>query len=294
MAKMNMDIYNKIVKQIQEGKAVRAGESEAKKYVKITTEKQTFRFLPTEDGEPLKIIAKHYLGKGNDIWCPKKSKKYLHGVSSECPVCDFTWKLYDEAKAILKGRKIKEISDEEFALNPKLKEAVETLRLKKELDANEIIFANVIVRGQEEEGVKTVNLTMPTFKKIMLLMQESLDEDNKDFCDPEVGSDFKIFKDANSTKTFPEIQVLWGGVKPLSKDKQQAEKWLKNVQLEPIPKEEYPNVSLLENAMLKRFKVSEKDAESFSAESSIESAESAKETEDLDLDDLSRSIEELQ
>lgn len=296
MAKMNLDLYAKLTEQLNSGKKRMNMFNNTSNWAKITNEKQVFRFLPSPDGLPFKTVSRHYLGKNNSIWCPKENREYMPGLASyDCPICEFHWKVYKEAADYLKGRIIKDISDEEYTLDPKLKEAVEQLKVCRDIGAKQQVFVNAIIRGKEEEGVKIMNLTAPTFKKILNIMKETLEEENKDICDPEIGSDFKIFKDASSGKAFGEIEVLWVGSKPLSKNKDQAKAWLESVRSEPIAKEDFPTFSQLENALVKKFKVNDEEAEEMSTESRIEGKETPKDSnDDLNLEDLSRVIEGLE
>ena len=295
---MNLDLYSKLADQLNSGKKRVNMSKTTNNWAKITEAKQVFRFLPSPDGLPFKFVSRHYLSKNNSVWCPKESRDFMPGLDSyTCPICEFSWKIYNDAKEYLKGRPIKEITDEEYALDPKLKEAVEQLEIAKSISAKQQVFANVIIRGSESEGVKTVNLTGPTFKKILNIMQETLEEENKDVCDPDVGSDFKIFK-VNNGKTFGEIEVLWVGAKPLSKDKAQVDAWLKDVRVDPILKEDFPTQSQLEGALVKKFNFKESEVEQLSTEKRIvgdssDEEEQEAEIDSLDLEDLAKSIENL-
>lgn len=295
MTKMNLDLYAKLTDQLNSGKKRMSMSNNSSNWAKVTTEKQVFRFLPTPDGLPFKTISRHYLGKNNSIWCPKENREHMPGLASyDCPICNFHWKLYEEAAGYLKGRVIKEITDEEYALDPKLKEAAEQLKICRDISAKQQVFVNVIIRGKEDEGVKTLNLTSPAFKKILNIMRETLEDDNKDICDPETGSDFKIFKDANSGKAFGEIEVLWVGTKPLSKNKDQVKAWLENVRVEPILKEDFPTFSQLEGALVKRFKVNDSEVEELSSETRIGNDSKDSSSEDLNLEDLANVIQGLE
>ena len=88
---------------------------------------QNIRIVPTADGDPFKQFHFHYnVGKNPGFICPKKQ----HG--KDCPVCNFAWHTYSEAKA----------SNDQ-----------ETLKFAKTLFPKERYFSPVVVRGEEDQGV---------------------------------------------------------------------------------------------------------------------------------------------
>ena len=93
-------------------------------------------------------------------------------------------------------------------------------------------FAAIIVRGQEDEGVKLWSFGKMVYQSLLNIM---LDPDYGDITDPEEGFDIKV----NCNKP-PGRQYAMTEVRPrprstkLSKDSKQAKEWLDNI---PNPSE---------------------------------------------------------
>lgn len=272
---MNMDKYNNFFKAMQQKKnlssVVNGGFTSNRE--KITDEKKIFRFLPFEDGEPFKVIFKHYIDKKEYV-CPSKNRELLKDKfnTTKCPICEFGSKLYRDSQEELKGRKPNKITQEELVNSPRLREAIELYKLFKQMMPTTTVFCNVVVRGREDEGAKVLFLTAATFEKILMIREESLEEDNKDVTDLLTGSDFKIFKKASKKnvdgQAIQEIEVMHVGVKPLTDDKELEKRILSSMQVNPF-NYELPTVGQMEVAISRKFDFTDSEVESISSEKEV-------------------------
>jgi len=103
----------------------------------------------------------------------------------------------------------------------------ESYEMAKKLYPSNRIYAAVIVRGQEDEGVKIWGFGKTVYQKILQIM---LDEDYGDITDPLEGRDITVTctkppgKQYASTDIMPRPKIT-----PLSKDSKQAQEWIENV-----------------------------------------------------------------
>lgn len=284
---MNLGKYNEYLDAIQNKKSlsnVVNGGGFTSNREKITDEKKIFRFLPFDDGEPFKVIFKHYIDRKEYI-CPSKNKLILKDkfATTKCPICEFGSKLYKDSQKELNGRKPDKISKEELANSPKLREAVELYKMFKDMMPISTVFCNVVVRGRESEGAKVLFMTQKTFEKILLIISEQIeDEDKKDITDLVSGSDFKIFKkpskkEINGMK-IDEIEVVYANSKPLTDNKDLEKKILNSMQIDPFSYE-IPGIEKMEAAIAKKFNYTDSEVESMSSEKVIQ-GDSGEEPED--------------
>jgi len=140
---------------------------------------QTIRILPTADGDPFKEYFFHYnVGKNPGLLCPKKN----HG--GDCPICDFASKLWREGVD----------NNDEVAK----KEA-------KQLFARNRYYSPILVRGQEEEGVKVWAYGKQAYQTLLGYV---LDPDYGDITDPDKGTDIVLNYDVPGTPgTFPKTTL---------------------------------------------------------------------------------------
>ena len=97
------------------------GDSKQNIFWKPQDGDQTVRIVPTADGDPFKQYYFHYnVGKNPGFICPKKQ----HG--KECPVCNFAWSTWQEAKA---------------------SNDADTMKFCKTLFPKERFFSPVLIRG---------------------------------------------------------------------------------------------------------------------------------------------------
>jgi hypothetical protein len=88
-------------------------------------------------------------------------------------------------------------------------------------------YAAVVVRGEEEKGVRLWSFGKMIYQDLLKLM---LDEDYGDITDPESGRDLKVSVTKQPGKTFADTKVTPRATQtPLSKDSSQAKQWLSSV-----------------------------------------------------------------
>ena len=88
-------------------------------------------------------------------------------------------------------------------------------------------YAAVIVRGEEEKGVRLWSFGKMIYQDLLRLM---LDEDYGDITDPETGRDLKVSTSKQPGKQFADTKFTPRATQtPLSKDQNQAKQWLTTV-----------------------------------------------------------------
>jgi hypothetical protein len=124
--------------------------------------KTKVRLVLPPDGDPLRMLYFHYGLKGQGgVMCLAKN------FGEKCPICDFASKLWKAGK-----------HDE-----------------AKKLFVKERFYAPVVVRGEEEKGVRWWNLNFTNYKKIlhdMILDQDFQEAVSKDITDLETGVDLVV------------------------------------------------------------------------------------------------------
>ena len=93
---------------------------------KPTEGDQDIRIVPTSDGDPFKVFHFHYnLGEAarGGVLCPKRQ------FGEHCPICEFASSLWQE-------------------------ESSESKKMAKNLVVRQRFFSPVIVRGEEDAGVR--------------------------------------------------------------------------------------------------------------------------------------------
>ncbi len=139
---------------------------------------QDIRLVPTEDGDPFKVYHFHYnLGEGarGGILCPKRQ------FGDNCPVCDFASKLWQEGTE-------------------------ESKKMAKSLFVRQRFFSPVIVRGEEEQGVKIWGYGKTIYETLLGLV---LNPDYGDITDTDSGVDFTLNYTLPKTKgAFPQTNLV--------------------------------------------------------------------------------------
>ena len=135
---------------------------------------QTIRIVNTKDGDPFKDYFFHYnVGNNGGFLCPKKN------FGEECPVCDFSRKLYKDG-------------DEE------------SVKMAKELTARQRFFSPVIVRGEENLGVKVWGYGKMAYETLLSLV---LNPDYGDITDVESGTDLDLNYGKAPGQSFPQTKL---------------------------------------------------------------------------------------
>ena len=151
------------------------GEGSNKKFFwKPQDGEQTLRIVPDPDGDPFREFWFHYnVGDEPGFLCPKKN----HG--DDCPVCEFVSKLYNTR-------------DEEDR------------KLANQLRAKQRFFSPVVVRNDEDEGVRLWGYSKTVYERLLNLV---LNPDYGDISDPETGTDLVIEYGKKPGQMFPSTDV---------------------------------------------------------------------------------------
>ena len=131
---------------------------------------QTIRIVPTADGDPFKEYWFHYnLGNNPGFLSPKKN------FGEECPLDNYVRDLYRQG-------------DEE------------SIKMAKSLSARQRFFSPVVVRGEEEEGVRIWGFGKMAYQELLNLV---LNPDYGDITDTDEGTDL-VIKYGKTSKLFDE------------------------------------------------------------------------------------------
>lgn len=135
---------------------------------------QTIRILPTEDGDPFREFWFHYnLGANRGFLSPKK--------------------MYGEQDAL-----------DEFVRTLFNQGTADSTKMAKELMARQRFFSAVIVRGEEDKGVRLWGYGKNAYKELLGLV---LNPDYGDITDPTTGTDLVIKYGKSSGVTFPQTTI---------------------------------------------------------------------------------------
>jgi len=202
----------------------------------------TIRIVPTPDGDPFREYWFHYnLGKNPGFLSPKKN------FGEDDPLNDFVRQLYKDG-------------------------ADESIRMAKDLSARQRFFAPVIVRGEEDKGVRLWGFGKTAYKELLNLV---LNPEYGDITDITEGTDLTINYGKPPGAQFPQTTIT-----PRRKPSPMMETDERTaVFLDQIP--DYDSVFERKTpeqvqAMLDEFLLSEDDAEDVSTESTKYSGGSGK------------------
>ena len=135
---------------------------------------QTIRIVPTEDGDPFKDYWFHYnVGNNSGFLCPNKN------YGDRCPVCEFATKLYREGTP-------------------------DSIKMAKTLFARQRCFSPVLVRGEEESGVRVWGYGKMAYESLLTLV---LNPDYGDITDAEAGTDLVLVYGKPPGATFPQTKL---------------------------------------------------------------------------------------
>tara|TARA_Y100000310_G_scaffold318118_1_gene371798 strand:+ start:4444 stop:5175 length:732 start_codon:yes stop_codon:yes gene_type:complete len=161
---------------------------------------QEIRLVPTEDGDPFKVFHFHYnMGEAarGGVLCPKRQ------FGEECPICEFASNLW------------KENSDE-------------SKKMAKGLFVRQRFFTPVIVRGEEDSGVKIWGYGKTIYETLLGLV---LNPDYGDITDVDTGVDFTLNYTLPKAKgAFPQTNLIpKRKSSKLAKSKDQVKDILNNI-----------------------------------------------------------------
>jgi len=131
------------------------------------------RVVSTPDGDPFKERHFHYNVGTSGFLCPKRN------FGDNCPVCDFANKLWNEGTE-------------------------ESKKQAKDLFAKQRFFSPVLVRGQEDQGIRVWGFGKMAYEKLLTIV---LDPDYGDITDPETGNDLKIMYGKLPGASFPRTDI---------------------------------------------------------------------------------------
>ena len=213
---------------------------------------QVIRIVPTADGDPFKEYWFHYnLGKNSGFLSPKKN------FGEDDPLNDFVRQLYKDG------------SDE-------------SIKMAKNLSARQRFFAPVVVRGEEDQGVRLWGFGKMAYKELLNLV---LNPEYGDITDVNEGTDLTINYGKPAGAQFPQTTIT-----PRRKPSSLFESEEKIAEaLSQIP--DYNTVFERKTpeqvqSMLDEFLLGEEDAESVSTESSRYNNSSQKSTVDKAFEEL--------
>ena len=134
---------------------------------------QSIRIVPTPDGDPFKEKFFHYNVAQGGFLCPSKN------FGDNCPVCSFASKLWNEGTD-------------------------DSKKMAKDLFAKQRFFSPVLVRGEEDQGVRIWGYGKMAYEKLLTIV---LDPDYGDVTDPESGNDLKIMYGKPPGASFPRTDI---------------------------------------------------------------------------------------
>ena len=135
---------------------------------------QVIRIVPTSDGDPFKDYWFHYnLGKNNGFLSPKKN------FGENDPLDDFIRNLFNEGTE-------------------------DSIKMAKNLMARQRFFAPVLVRGEEDKGVRIWGFGKMAYQQLLELV---LNPDYGDITDTEEGTDLTIKYGKPPGASFPQTTI---------------------------------------------------------------------------------------
>lgn len=153
----------------------RGGGSKKSAFWRPEDGEQTIRILPTADGDPFKEFFFHYnLGKNAGFLSPKKN------FGEDDPLDGFIRQLFNEGTE-------------------------ESTKMAKSLMARQRFFSPVIVRGQEEEGVKVWGYGKQVYEQLLNLV---LNPEYGDITDPQEGTDLLLSYGKPAGASFPQTKLM--------------------------------------------------------------------------------------
>ena len=139
---------------------------------------QTIRIVPTSDGDPFKEMWFHYNVEKGGFLCPKRN------YSDDCPVCEFASQLWREGA---------DNNDEH------------SKKVAKSLFVRQRFFSPVMVRGEEERGVRVWGYGKTAYENLLTLV---LNPEYGDITDVETGTDLQMTYGKPPGASFPQTKLV--------------------------------------------------------------------------------------
>ena len=150
------------------------GKSEGKKnFWRPEDGESNIRIVSTADGDPFKEKFFHYGIGGQSFLCPKRN------FGDDCPACNFANQLWNEGTE-------------------------ESKKQAKEMFAKQRFFSPVLVRGEEDQGIRVWGYGKMAYEKLLTIV---LDPDYGDITDPETGNDLKLMYGKLPGASFPRTDI---------------------------------------------------------------------------------------
>jgi len=135
---------------------------------------QTIRIIPTADGDPFKDYWFHYnVGDNPGFLSPKKN------FGEDCPLDSFVRNLWEEGTE-------------------------DSVRMAKKLNARQRFFAPVVVRGEEDQGVRVWGFGKQVYETLLNLV---LNPEYGDITDAEQGIDLVLAYGKPTGASFPVTNI---------------------------------------------------------------------------------------
>tara|TARA_R110000744_G_scaffold100796_1_gene194444 strand:+ start:1883 stop:2653 length:771 start_codon:yes stop_codon:yes gene_type:complete len=139
---------------------------------------QTIRIAPTPDGDPFKDMWFHYNVEQAGFLCPKRN------FNESCPVCEFASQLWREGV---------DKNDEE------------SKKLAKQLFVRQRFFSPVLVRGEEESGIRVWSYGKNAYESLLALV---LNPEYGDITDVDAGTDLGLTYGKPSGASYPVTKLV--------------------------------------------------------------------------------------
>ena len=151
------------------------GNARTSQFWRPTDGDQTIRIVPTADGDPFKEYWFHYnVGKNSGFLSPKKN------FGEDDPLNDFVRKLFNEGTD-------------------------ESIKMAKNLMARQRFFSPVIVRGEEDKGVRIWGYGKTVYEQLLNLV---LNPEYGDITDPDSGTDLMLNYGKPAGAAFPQTKLM--------------------------------------------------------------------------------------
>ena len=210
------------------------GERKSDAFWRPQDGEQTIRIVPTPDGDPFKEFWFHYeVGDNPGFLSPKKN------FGEDDPLDSFIRQLWNDGSE-------------------------ESVRMAKKLSARQRFFSPVIVRGEEDKGVRLWGYGKMAYQELLNLV---LNPDYGDITDPEEGTDLVITYGKPPGAQFPQTNIT---------PRRKTSRMMKSDEDVARSLDSIPDFSTVFDrktpeqvqAMLDQFLLSEEDAEAASTETS--------------------------
>ena len=152
------------------------GSGENEMFWKPKEGTQMIRVVSPESGDPFRDLYFHYgLGEGGrtSALCPKRN------YGEKCPVCDFANGLWEEGDN-------------------------DSQSMAKDYFAKMRVFAPVVVRGEEDKGVRLWGFSKTAYENLLNIV---LDPEYGDITDIESGTDLRIDYGKKAGQAFPTTDI---------------------------------------------------------------------------------------